>query len=114
MSRLTEPVRLPLSDLLLLGLTRVRTRPMRAALSALGISIGIATMIVVTGIPASSQQAVLDELSTLGPDLLRAAAVPNANDQSQAAGLPAESRSEERRVGKECTVLCRSRWSPYH
>ena len=23
-------------------------------------------------------------------------------------------RSEERRVGKECTVLCRSRWSPYH
>ena len=24
------------------------------------------------------------------------------------------SRSEERRVGKECTVLCRSRWSPYH
>ena len=28
-----------------------------------------------------------------------------------AAGGP---RSEERRVGKECTVLCRSRWSPYH
>ena len=23
-------------------------------------------------------------------------------------------RSEERRVGKECTVVCRSRWSPYH
>ena len=23
-------------------------------------------------------------------------------------------RSEERRVGKECPVLCRSRWSPYH
>ena len=24
------------------------------------------------------------------------------------------SRSEERRVGKECLRLCRSRWSPYH
>ena len=24
----------------------------------------------------------------------------------------ARGRSEERRVGKECTVLCRSRWSP--
>ena len=24
------------------------------------------------------------------------------------------SRSEERRVGKECTEQCRSRWSPYH
>ena len=23
-------------------------------------------------------------------------------------------RSEERRVGKECCALCRSRWSPYH
>ena len=23
-------------------------------------------------------------------------------------------RSEERRVGKECTIQCRSRWSPYH
>ena len=25
-----------------------------------------------------------------------------------------ERRSEERRVGKECFVPCRSRWSPYH
>ena len=25
-----------------------------------------------------------------------------------------EDRSEERRVGKECMVQCRSRWSPYH
>ena len=26
----------------------------------------------------------------------------------------AQERSEERRVGKECATLCRSRWSPYH
>ena len=26
----------------------------------------------------------------------------------------ASARSEERRVGKECTSWCRSRWSPYH
>ena len=25
-----------------------------------------------------------------------------------------EARSEERRVGKECQSVCRSRWSPYH
>ena len=25
-----------------------------------------------------------------------------------------DTRSEERRVGKECTIQCRSRWSPYH
>ena len=33
-------------------------------------------------------------------------------DASRDAG--ASARSEERRVGKECRPLCRSRWSPYH
>ena len=28
--------------------------------------------------------------------------------------LARRARSEERRVGKECLRLCRSRWSPYH
>src|SRR3546814_18878519 len=27
---------------------------------------------------------------------------------------PPLTRSEERRVGKECVSTCRSRWSPYH
>ena len=27
---------------------------------------------------------------------------------------PSRARSEERRVGKECWITCRSRWSPYH
>ena len=31
-----------------------------------------------------------------------------------AAAAAASRRSEERRVGKECRPLCRSRWSPYH
>ena len=29
-------------------------------------------------------------------------------------GVTRHLRSEERRVGKECLRLCRSRWSPYH
>ena len=29
-------------------------------------------------------------------------------------GSEGSGRSEERRVGKECLRLCRSRWSPYH
>src|SRR3546814_2766196 len=28
--------------------------------------------------------------------------------------LASATRSEERRVGKECVSTCRSRWSPYH
>ena len=43
---------------------------------------------------------------------------PSAHPQSWATAskiaVEAKRRSEERRVGKECTVLCRSRWSPYH
>ena len=39
-------------------------------------------------------------------------------DQPESSGATTEemfsSRSEERRVGKECLRLCRSRWSPYH
>ena len=33
-----------------------------------------------------------------------------------ALAMPAQAqlRSEERRVGKECLLGCRSRWSPYH
>ena len=34
-------------------------------------------------------------------------------DSSYVKGI-APGRSEERRVGKECTSWCRSRWSPYH
>ena len=33
---------------------------------------------------------------------------------SRSAVVPGVARSEERRVGKECTSWCRSRWSPYH
>src|SRR3546814_12508534 len=39
----------------------------------------------------------------------------NTRAAAQATGARlAESRSEGRRVGKECVSTCRSRWSPYH
>jgi WD40 repeat protein len=34
--------------------------------------------------------------------------------QDEATQIEFSKRSEERRVGKECRRLCRSRWSPYH
>jgi type IV pilus assembly protein PilM len=43
--------------------------------------------------------------------LLVAAKKEEVNDLTN---LAVEARSEERRVGKECRRLCRSRWSPYH
>lgn len=94
--RTTKPVRLAPSDLLGLGLLGLRTRKLRAALSALGISIGIATMVVVTGIPASSHRALMDEISALGPNMLRAQSV---SVQSKPVPLPEESVDMVRRIG---------------
>ncbi|OJF15031.1 ABC transporter permease [Couchioplanes caeruleus subsp. caeruleus] len=88
-------MRLSPLDLLGLGLIGLRTRKLRAALSALGISIGIATMIVVTGIPASSQAALSRELSALGADVLQAMPMP---DQDPPVLLPEESVGMVRRI----------------
>ena len=80
---MTRPtVRLGPADILRLGLLGPRTRPLRAALSSLGISIGIATMIVVVGIPASGQRALTDQLSALGTNLLRAEATIDPQTQT--------------------------------
>ncbi|RLP77972.1 ABC transporter permease [Mycetocola tolaasinivorans] len=62
--------RLRTGDLFALGLHGVRVHPMRAALSALGIAIGIAAMIAVIGISTSSQAAVREKLAALGTNLL--------------------------------------------
>src|SRR3546814_10565325 len=35
-------------------------------------------------------------------------------EKVRSARHPGTSRSEERRVGKECVSTCRSRWAPYH
>jgi branched-chain amino acid transport system substrate-binding protein len=37
-----------------------------------------------------------------------------AGEKLKVVVLDDATRSEERRVGKECRRLCRSRWSPYH
>ncbi|WP_113697880.1 ABC transporter permease [Amycolatopsis albispora] len=50
----------------------MRTRPLRAVLSALGIAIGIAAMVSVLAIPESSAKALQEQLAALGTNLLRA------------------------------------------
>jgi len=48
----------------------LRTRPLRAGLSALGIAIGIAAMVAVLGLAASSQAGLVSEINRLGTNLL--------------------------------------------
>lgn len=68
-----SPARLGVRDVLALGAHGMRTRPVRAVLSALGIAIGVAAMVAVLAIPASSAKAIHDRLAALGTNLLTAA-----------------------------------------
>ncbi|HCB34524.1 MAG TPA: ABC transporter permease [Acidimicrobiaceae bacterium] len=65
-----RPARLRLRDALGVGTLGLRARKARSTLTALGIAIGIAAMIAVLGITASSDAQLQAELDALGPDLL--------------------------------------------
>jgi putative ABC transport system permease protein len=62
--------RLPAGQLLGTALQGPRTRRLRAALSALGIAIGIGAMVAVVGVSASAQANLLAEIDALGTNLL--------------------------------------------
>ncbi|MGH9125377.1 MAG: ABC transporter permease [Acidimicrobiales bacterium] len=64
------PRRLRPADLARLASIGVRTRRLRAALSALGIAIGVAAIVAVLGLSASSQAGLLSEIDKLGTNLL--------------------------------------------
>ena len=83
----TAPVRvrrLRVSDTARLSTVGLRTRKLRAGLSALGIALGVAAIVAVLGLSSSSQAGLLNELSALGTNLLT---VTNGQTLS---GQPAE------------------------
>jgi putative ABC transport system permease protein len=63
-------VRLRPADLAGLASIGLRTRKLRASLSALGIAIGVAAIVAVLGLAASSKATLLDEIQALGTNLL--------------------------------------------
>ncbi|KOU45541.1 ABC transporter permease [Streptomyces sp. NPDC054949] len=69
-ARRLVPPRLSPRDVFHVGSAGLRSRPVRVFLSALGIAIGIATMIAVVGISSSSQAKLLRELDKLGTNML--------------------------------------------
>lgn len=62
--------RLGFPDLLRVASIGLRTRRLRAALSALGIAIGVAAIVAVLGLSSSSQAGLLAEIDQLGTNLL--------------------------------------------
>jgi putative ABC transport system permease protein len=67
---MTTTARLRPGDLAALASIGLRTRKLRAGLSALGIAIGVAAIVAVLGLAASAQAALLNEISQLGTNLL--------------------------------------------
>jgi putative ABC transport system permease protein len=65
-----EQARLLPRELLGVALQGLRTRKLRAALSALGIAIGIGAMVAVVGVSSSAQANLLAEIDRLGTNLL--------------------------------------------
>jgi putative ABC transport system permease protein len=62
--------RLGLEDGLRVASVGLRARPLRAALSALGIAIGTAAIVAVLGLSSSSQAGLIAEINRLGTNLL--------------------------------------------
>src|SRR5690349_10380803 len=89
--------RLHAADLARLAAVGLRTRKLRAALSALGIAIGVAAIVAVLGLSASSQAGLLAEIDQLGTNLLT---VTNGqNLLGQAAELPKAAPAMVARIG---------------
>jgi putative ABC transport system permease protein len=85
------------SDFLRLSAVGLRTRKLRAGLSALGIAIGVAAIVAVLGLSSSAQAGLLNEISQLGTNLL---VVQNGQTLSgQAAELPEQAPAMIGRIG---------------
>ncbi len=89
--------RLRVVDLLRTSAVGLHTRRLRTTLTALGIAIGIAAMVAVVGISASSRANLLAELDELGTDLLRVA--PGQTAFGESVTLPESARATAERIG---------------
>jgi putative ABC transport system permease protein len=69
--------RLRTRDLARVSSIGIRTRKLRAALSAIGIAIGVAAIVAVLGLSSSSQARLLSEIDRLGTNLLTVTAGQN-------------------------------------
>ena len=96
MSATLAATRVSARDIVRTGSLGLRTRRLRAALSALGIAIGIAAMVAVLGISESSKADLLAQLDRLGTNLLRVA--PGQSFLGEDAVLPEAAPAMLRRV----------------
>jgi len=93
-----QPSRMRPADVWPLAALGLATRPLRALLSAVGVAIGIATLVAVLGISRSSQAQLVAEIDTLGTNLLTVSAASDFSGQN--AALPASAPGMIARIGQ--------------
>lgn len=98
-----RPSRLRPRDAVRVAATGLRARPLRAVLSSLGIGVGIAAMVAVVGISASSRAEIDQQLRALGTNLLTVEPGQRLLD-GETAVLPAESVEMVARIGPVTAV----------
>jgi putative ABC transport system permease protein len=86
-------------DLLRVASVGLRSRRLRAALSALGIAIGIAAMVAVLGISESSRSDLLSSLDRLGTNLLSVRGGEGFGFSADGGALPTTAESMLSRIG---------------
>ena len=91
------PQRLRPSDLARIASVGLRTRKLRASLSALGIAIGVAAIVAVLGLSSSSSAGLLAEIGKLGTNLLTV--VPGQSLTGQTVQLPTAAPGMIARIG---------------
>src|SRR6202166_171522 len=84
-------------DVALLGAEGLRGRPARAILSALGIALGVATLVAVLGISTSSRAQLVAQIDALGTNLLTV--TPAQSFSGQTVTLPNTAPSMIARIG---------------
>lgn len=84
-------------DVLATGTHALRVRPGRTTLTALGVAIGIAAILAVVGISASSRADLLAQIEALGTNLLQVRA--GSALFAETAPMPADAADMIRRVG---------------
>ncbi|MDT0489904.1 ABC transporter permease [Streptomyces sp. NPDC012600] len=92
-----KPSRLSPRDILRVGAVGLRARRARVVLSALGIAIGIATMVAVVGLSESSRADLMARLDRLGTNLLTAEA--GEDSTGQRVKLPKNAAAMVERIG---------------
>ncbi|MEV4579700.1 ABC transporter permease [Nonomuraea jabiensis] len=92
-----SPARMRPRDVMRVGAVGLRTRPLRAFLSALGIAIGIAAMVSVVGLSSSSGAELDRTLSALGTNLLTVSS--GTTLMGEAAQMPKDAEAMIERIG---------------